>query len=126
MDLFPTICSIAGVDCDGPLDGWTLEPLLRGKKPPRNSRDLFFHRREGGTRYGGLTIQAVRRGDWKLLQNSPFAPLELYNLRQDPREQHNLAAKAKREFRQLSAALRAQIQRGGAVPWQRPARRDDR
>ena len=84
-------------------------------------RDLFFHRREGGERYQGLTIQAVRRGDWKLLQNSPFAPLELYNLAADPEEQMDLAATNRGKFRELSAALRVQIQRGGAVPWQRPA-----
>ena len=43
---------------------------LKGLEQPAVERDLFFHRREGGTRYGGLTINAVRRGDLKLLQLS--------------------------------------------------------
>jgi hypothetical protein len=40
-------------------------------------------------------------------------------LKNDPQEQNNLADKAPRILREMSAALRAHIQRGGAVPWQR-------
>jgi len=124
MDLFPTICEIAAVKPPQPIDGRSILPTLLGKQQRAQERDLFFHRREGGDRYGGLTINAIHRGDWKLLQNSPFAPLELYNLKSDPREQHDLAGQNRAKFRELSTALRVQIQRGGAVPWQRPERRD--
>ena len=120
MDLFPTICEAAGVRIEHPIDGVSLLPLLRGKKQQPPQRDLFFSRREGGNGYGGKTIDALRRGDWKLLQNSPFAPLELYNLRDDPFERNNLAAKHRKIFNQMSAAMRVQVQRRGAIPWQRP------
>jgi arylsulfatase A-like enzyme len=124
MDLFATVCQAAGAEFSHSVDGVSILPLLQGgSEPPQ--RDLFFHRREGGERYGGLTINAVRRGDWKLLQNTPFAPLELYNLRDDPRESQDLAQSNRRQFRQLSAALRVQIQRGGAVPWQPAERREE-
>jgi arylsulfatase A-like enzyme len=126
MDLLPTICEAAGVDVEHAIDGRSILPTLLGKSQPAEKRDLFFHRREGGERYAGLTINAVRRGDWKLLQNSPFAPLELYNLKDDAQEQHDLAKTNRQKFRELSAALRVQIQRGGAVPWQAPNRRDFR
>jgi arylsulfatase A-like enzyme len=126
MDLFPTICAAAQVSFDHPIDGRSILPALQGQKPTEPPRDLFFHRREGGTRYAGLTINAMLRGQWKLLQNSPFAPLELYNLADDPREEHDLAATQRKKFQELSAALRLQIQRGGAVPWQPASRRDAR
>ena len=124
MDLFPTICAAAGVEVKHRIDGRSIIPQLLDYKRKEVPRDLFFHRREGGNRYGGLTINALRRGDWKLLQNSPFTPLELYNLRDDPQEQNDLATKNTKVFNDLSAALRVQIQRGGAVPWQSPERRN--
>ena len=118
MDLFPTLCELAGAAPLPPIDGVSLAGRWRGDAAPLPPRDVFFHRREGGERYGGLTIQAVRRGPWKLLQNSPFAPQELYQLERDPLEQQDLATQERKVFRELSAALRRQIQRGGAVPWQ--------
>jgi len=124
MDLFATICDVAGVPVKHTIEGRSILPTLLGQAHPAEERDLFFHRREGGERYGGLTIHAIRRGEWKLLQNSPFAPMELYNLRQDPAEQNDLANTNRKVYRELLSALRVQIQRGGAVPWQRPARRD--
>ncbi|MEZ6117345.1 MAG: sulfatase [Pirellulaceae bacterium] len=127
MDLYPTLCEIAGINLANqhvPVDGISIRPLLAGEPQETSDRDLFFHRREGGDRYGGLVINAVRRGNWKLLQNSPFAPLELYNLADDPQEQHDLAETQRDIFRSLSTALRWQVQRGGAVPWLAPERRD--
>ena len=35
--------------------------------------------------------RAARRGDWKCVTVKRGAPLELYNLREDPAESHNLA-----------------------------------
>jgi arylsulfatase A-like enzyme len=124
MDLFPTLCEIANAKISGPIEGRSLLPTLLGKEQPRIDRDVFFHRREGNLRYNGLTIQAVRRGDWKLLANSPYAPYELYNLQEDPLEANDLREKRPKVYRQLASALRLQLQRGGAVPWQPPGRRN--
>ena len=120
MDIAPTLVELLRLRTEAKMDGESFLPTLLGEDQPASKRDLFFCRREGGLRYGGKTIEAIRRGDWKLLQNSPFAPLELYNLRDDPREQKNLSKSHPKKFRELAAALRRQLQLYGSVPWQRP------
>ncbi len=120
MDIFATACEVAGQPAPAGIDGVSFLPTLRGEAQPEAARDNYFVRREGGPQYGGKTIEALKRGDWKLLQDSPFAPLELYNLKADPKEAENLAAKERKIFMELSAALRVHIQRGGQVPWQPP------
>ncbi|MFQ5734714.1 MAG: sulfatase, partial [Planctomycetaceae bacterium] len=119
MDIFPTVLEAAGVECKHSIDGKSFLPTLRGGKQAELRTHWFFRRREGGNRYGGKTIEAVIRGDWKLLQNSPFQPLELYNLKTDPQEQTDLSKRNRRVFNALSAALRKEIQRYGTVPWQK-------
>ena len=70
-------------------------------------------------REGGKSYEALVRGDWKILQNDPFSPLELYHLQDDPQESRNLARTQPEKLRELSQALQFHIQRAGAVPWQR-------
>ncbi len=118
MDLFPTICAIAGAEPPAEVDGESLLPTLLGQSPDESKRDLFWTRREGNDRYMGKSIWAIRRGEWKLLQNTPTAPFELYNLKEDPLERNNLASKEPAVYRELAKALRDRIRRGGAVPWQ--------
>lgn len=120
MDLFPTVCEAAGVNVPAGLESVSILPTLQGKTQAPLRKHWFFRRREGGNRYGGKTIEAVISGDWKLLQNSPFAPLELYNLKTDPLETKDLAGKNRKKFNELSTLLRAEIQRYGTVPWQKP------
>ena len=120
MDLFPTICDFAGAEIPHTIDGKSIRSVILGRQQDKQRRLMFFRRREGGTRYQGKTIEAVRREQWKLLQNSPFSPLELYNLAEDPLETNDLARKNRKVFNELSAALRREIQRYGTVPWQKP------
>ena len=47
---------------------------------------------------------------------------ELYNLKNDPAEKTNLANKQKGVYNRLATKLRAQLQVGGAVPWQEPSK----
>ena len=86
-------------------------------------RDLFWVRREGH-RYMGLTIWAARRGDWKLVKNDHDASFELFNLADDPQETTDLSDEHQGIYYELAEALRAHIQRGGEVPWQKPGGRE--
>jgi arylsulfatase A-like enzyme len=117
MDLFPTICEAAGATLDYEINGRSILPTLLGKYQPAEDRFLFWVRREGGL-YGGRAYYAARYGDYKLLQNSPFEPLQLYNLKDDPHENQPLDKKH-RMYQKLFTALRNHILEAGAVPWQK-------
>ncbi|MGN6547637.1 MAG: sulfatase family protein [Aureliella sp.] len=121
FDLFPTFVELAGGKPSQELDAVSLLPLLEGK-PLSEPRDLYFTRREGGLAYGGKSYEAIIRGDWKLMQNDPYSPMELYNLAEDPQETKNLIKSDRKIVNELSASLRLHIQRGGATPWQKPER----
>ncbi len=122
MDLFPTICEMASASIPEGVDGRSLAGLLRQTDTGTWDRDLYFHRREGGPAYGGLVINGMIRGSWKLLQNTPFSPQELYHLENDPLEKENRMNNAGKVRSELQAALRKQVQRGGVIPWQPPTR----
>lgn len=117
FDLFPTCLEAAGAPPLAGIDALSLTPVLTGDAAA-GARELYFVRREGGAKYGGKSYEALVRGDWKLLQNDPYSPLELYNVRDDPQETRNVAAAQPKVFAELSAALREHIRRGGCVPWQ--------
>ncbi|UCF16262.1 MAG: sulfatase-like hydrolase/transferase [Phycisphaerales bacterium] len=76
MDLFPTICEAAGASVTSWINGRSILPTLLGKRQPMEDRFLFWVRREGG-HYGGRAYDAARYGNYKLLQNSPFEPMQL-------------------------------------------------
>jgi arylsulfatase A-like enzyme len=117
MDLFPTVCEVAGAGLDYEVDGKSLLPTLLGRNQPPEDRVLFWVRREGGN-YGGRAWYAARFGDFKLVQNSPFEPLQLYNLKDDPKERNPLDRKHPM-YNKLFSALRNHIIEAGAVPWEK-------
>jgi arylsulfatase A-like enzyme len=119
FDLFPTFLELAGSEPSAGIDAVSLVPLLRGKELP-SSRELYFVRREGGRRYGGKSYEAIIHEGWKLMQNDPFSPLELYHLEKDPKEKVDLARSKPAKLGELTDRLREHIQRGGAVPWREP------
>ncbi len=119
MDLFPTVCEAAGASIDHEIDGRSFFPTLIGRKSTSaDQRYLFWVRREGN-QYGGQDYYAVRYGEWKLSQNTPFEPLKLYNLQDDPLEQNPLD-KSHKMYKQLFEALRDHVNAIGTVRWQRP------
>lgn len=127
FDLCPTFVQAVGGEIPADIDAVSLLPLLENPamevEMRRVPRELYFCRREGGTAYGGKSYEALLRWPWKLMQNSPYGTLELYNLAEDPGESKNLIQEKKPLADELSAALRRHIQRGGVVPWQPPAQK---
>lgn len=119
FDIFPTCLELAGAKLPSGIDAISLMPLLKGGAIDAE-RDLYFVRREGGPVYGGNSYEALIRGRWKLLRNSPYQPFELYDLSLDPFETNDLAASQPQVVNQLAAALRERIRAGGRVAWQPP------
>jgi arylsulfatase A-like enzyme len=126
MDLMPTLLEAAGVPVPPGLDGVSVLPALRGgSQPALADRSLVWVRREGNPRYRGRDYYAVRRGNWKLVQNSPFQPYELYDLATDSLETRNLADDHKAKLEELYRVLMAHLQRSASVPWQKPGARSE-
>ena len=88
-DLFPTFQQLANIPVSKNIDGISILPALSGK--PQKTHEYFyweFHE-QGGK-------QAVRYGNWKGVRlnvsKDKDGPIELYDLKQDPAEQRNIAA----------------------------------
>ena len=120
MDLLPTFAEIAGVPVENEIEGKSLVPIwLQGKKGDPE-RTLIWIRREGNFRYQGRAYYAIREGEWKLLQNHPFEPMQLVNLSKDPAEQNPLPS-THPMARKLIGKLMLHLQKSGNVPWQKPS-----
>ncbi|MDC6405189.1 MULTISPECIES: sulfatase [Maribacter] len=120
MDLYPTLLEIAGVKPKNKIEGQSFySQLVKSEPSLEPDRSFYFTRREGGTKYGGQAIYALRKGDWKLLQNSPNQGYELYNLKEDPLEQMNRIDSDIEKYQELNFLLMKHIQKGGEVPWQK-------
>jgi arylsulfatase A-like enzyme len=93
-DVLPTFAEIAGVDAPSKLDGVSIVPTLLGKKqaPERHMYwELPRYNAKAGEFFDETPMQAARMGDWKVVRPEPNGKLELYDLRQDPFEQKDLA-----------------------------------
>ena len=120
MDLYPTLLEVAGSSPKNKIDGQSFfSDLVKTNISYEANRPLYFTRREGGAKYGGQAIYAIRKGDWKLLQNSPYKEYELYNLKEDPLEQKNRIDIDIEKYQELNTILMQYIQKGGQVPWQK-------
>ena len=119
MDYLPTFCEIAGIKVENEIEGKSLAPIwLEGAKGDPN-RTLIWVRREGNFRYQGRAYYAIRKGDWKLLQNHPFEPMQLLNLKNDPAEENPKPPHGK-VAQDLIRTLMKHVQKAGNMPWQKP------
>ena len=119
MDLFPTVCEVAGAPIAHEIEGRSIWQTLQAEQQDFSDRILYWLRREGGQRFLGQCQHAVRRGNTKLLHNSPFEALELYDLSDDPLETTNGSQTQIDLFREMSQLFQAETQKAGCVPWQR-------
>lgn len=114
MDVYPTILEMAGLPLNShqQSDGVSLVPLFKGQPLP--SRPLFWHYPHYGNQ-GGAPSGSVLDGDWKLIEWYEDGSRELFNLREDPSETTNLAAKYPDKVNELAARLATWRQDVGAL-----------
>lgn len=109
IDVLPTLVPLAGgtLPADRKLDGINLLPVLTAQ-PGAKGRDTFHY-------YRGLTLEAVRKGDWKL----HLAKTELYNLKDDVGEAKNVAADhptVVAELKAMAEAMEPDLGQTGSGP----------
>ncbi len=84
-DFLPTACDLAGVQAPKNIDGISFLPTLLGKRQKEHEYLYWeFHERKA-------TDQAVRMGDWKAVRHGAKGAIELYDLKHDVAENHNVA-----------------------------------
>ncbi len=93
MDFYPTMLQAAGLTADPQLalDGENLMPLLR-ESGTLQRKAVYFHYPNYAFHGRNRLGSAVRRGDYKLVENLDDGSVELYNLAEDLGEEHDLAA----------------------------------
>jgi arylsulfatase A-like enzyme len=96
MDLFPTLMDILGIP-DGAktaIDGVSLVPVLRQSGELKRD-ELFWHypHYQHYQKGGATPYSAIHKGDYKLIEFLADNRAELYNIREDIGERHDLAEK---------------------------------
>lgn len=102
LDIYPTLCNLAGVDVPSSVEGKPFTAALSGKECELR-KDLYFA-------YTG-EIRGVKDCRYKLLEyrlESGELHTELFDLENDPDEGLNLAKKT--EYTEIVASLRARMQ----------------
>ncbi|MCG8581749.1 MAG: hypothetical protein MI866_17625, partial [Bacteroidales bacterium] len=92
-DIYPTVLKMAGLEQrpENHMDGLDVTSAIKGEAFERET-PMFWHSpmgRPGST--GDRNSTAVRLGDYKLIDWYDEGTIELYNLKEDIGEQHNLA-----------------------------------
>jgi arylsulfatase A-like enzyme len=112
IDIYPTFLEVAGAKAPPkqPLDGESLVPLWKDASAKLKREALYTHfpgYLEGNNDWRTTPVGTIRAGDYKLLEFFEDGRLELYNLKDDLGEKHNLADKLPDKVKELHAKLQA-------------------
>ncbi|MEM8671533.1 MAG: sulfatase [Planctomycetota bacterium] len=113
MDFYPTLLEMSGLPLKPAqhVDGESLVDLMEGGVLERDTLYWHFPHYQGE---GSYPASAIRKADWKLIQNHHHDDLLLFDLRSDPNETLNLAELRPGKARQLDADLISYLRNTGA------------
>jgi len=99
-DFMPTLARLAGSSSAVPAnsDGMDISPLFFGKDADTDQRPLYWE-------FPGKQ-RALRLGEWKCVTVKKNAPLELYNIKQDPTESADLSAQYPEKVKEMDRMMR--------------------
>ncbi len=108
VDLYPTLCELAGLPVPKGLDGSSLTAVLRDPQAP--GKKAVFHVYPRGNLMGrAVRTERYRLVEWKAIaQPASTAVLELYDYQTDPEETRNLSASQPDVAASLQALLAGQ------------------
>jgi len=104
VDIFPTILDIIGIESQKKVDGRSLLPIINGKK----LRDSFVYIESSpGIGKGKDKVIGIRSSNFKYFRdlNNTGRVLRLYDLKNDPLEENNIANKSKPMLKNLEEEL---------------------
>ncbi|MGD9126087.1 MAG: sulfatase [Planctomycetia bacterium] len=104
-DFFPTILDMAGAKSRD-VDGKSLVPLLKEEDGTFDRDAIYWHYPHYSNHFMP-PCGAIRQGDWKLIEFYEDGSLQLYNLKEDLSEKHNLAKKMPEKAKAMQAKLEA-------------------
>ena len=104
-DFYPTMLEMAGLELipEQHCDGVSFLPVLKGADS-LDREAIFWHYPHYGNQ-GGTPGCSVRAGDYKLIEFFEDGKIELYNLREDVSEEHNLVNDEPQMAKDLKAML---------------------
>jgi arylsulfatase A-like enzyme len=116
VDIYPTLCDLAGLSIPGNLEGISMLPLFKNPKQPWKKAVFSQFLREGiwiapdGKEYMGYSIRTgrYRYVEWINWKTKKFAASELYDHETDPQENVNIvnSPQLKELVQQLSRQLK--------------------
>jgi arylsulfatase A-like enzyme len=121
VDLFPTFLELAGAKPSKQvLDGVSLVPLWKDPETKLAREAIYFHfpgylEGSGPGNWRTTPVSTIRVGDYKLLEFLEDGRRELYNLKEDVGEKHDLAARMPDMVHELHAKLAAWRRSTGAL-----------
>jgi iduronate 2-sulfatase len=128
VDIYPTLCTLAGLEAPQALDGASFAKLF--DVPTAPTKDAILHVYPRGNRIGrALRTERYRLVEWKVPgKDADTAVYELYDYQVDPGENKNLADEQPELVRELKQKLdafpeaRAPVKAAAAKEAQAPAK----
>jgi arylsulfatase A-like enzyme len=94
LDLAQTMLDMAGADADPGMQGVSLVPVLKGEEPGDWRNALYYHYYESPSEHGVPFHCGVRTDRFKLIFYYEIGEWEMFDLKNDPRENNDLYDKA--------------------------------